>query len=260
MKKSTNIRFKIIYIFIYIILIIINILSILYIIEFLSLKKEAQEQSNLLNNYKNENIDNYQKQNINSNETNEIVNESKEQIAETERMTQLKEIQKINSNIVGWLEIPNTNINYPVLQGSDNEYYMTHNYKKEYSKNDLLIYGHNLGNGEMFQELLKYENQDYYNQHPIIRFTTTKEDAEYEIISVFKSRVYYKSEQNVFRYYYFINANTEDEYNQFINNAKQASLYNIETSAKYGDQLITLSTCSYHVEDGRFAVIGRKIK
>lgn len=276
MKKSTNIKFKIIYIFIYIILIIINILSILYIIEFLSLKKEAQEQSNLLNNYKNENIDNYQKQNINSNETNEIVNESKEQIAETERMTQLKEIQEINSDIVGWLEIPNTNINYPVLQGSDNEYYMTHNYKKEYSKNgaifltkdydwtipssNLLIYGHNLGNGEMFQELLKYENQDYYNQHPIIRFTTTKEDAEYEIISVFKSRVYYKSEQNVFRYYYFINANTEDEYNQFINNAKQASLYNIETSAKYGDQLITLSTCSYHVEDGRFAVIGRKIK
>ena len=276
MKKSTNIRFKIIYIFIYIILIIINILSILYIIEFLSLKKEAQEQSNLLNNYKNENIDNYQKQNINSNETNEIVNESKEQIAETERMTQLKEIQEINSDIVGWLEIPNTNINYPVLQGSDNEYYMTHNYKKEYSKNgsiflakdydwtipssNLLIYGHNLGNGEMFQELLKYENQDYYNQHPIIRFTTTKEDAEYEIISVFKSRVYYKSEQNVFRYYYFINANTEDEYNQFINNAKQASLYNIEASAKYGDQLITLSTCSYHVEDGRFAVIGRKIK
>lgn len=276
MKKSTNIKFKIIYIFIYIILIIINILSILYIIEFLSLKKEAQEQSNLLNNYKNENIDNYQKQNINSNETNEIVNESKEQIAETERMTQLKEIQEINSDIVGWLEIPNTNINYPVLQGSDNEYYMTHNYKKEYSKNgsiflakdydwtipssNLLIYGHNLGNGEMFQELLKYENQDYYNQHPIIRFTTTKEDAEYEIISVFKSRVYYKSEQNVFRYYYFINANTEDEYNQFINNAKQASLYNIEASAKYGDQLITLSTCSYHVEDGRFAVIGRKIK
>ena len=276
MKKSTNIKFKIIYIFIYIILIIINILSILYIIEFLSLKKEAQEQSNLLNNYKNENIDNYQKQNINSNKTNEIVNESKEQITETERMTQLKEIQKLNSDIIGWLEIPNTSINYPVLQCNDNEYYMTHNYKKEYSKNgsifltkdydwtipssNLLIYGHNLGNGEMFQELLKYENQDYYNQHPIIRFTTTKEDAEYEIISVFKSRVYYKSEQNVFRYYYFINANTEDEYNQFINNAKQASLYNIEASAKYGDQLITLSTCSYHVEDGRFAVIGRKIK
>lgn len=172
--------------------------------------------------------------------------------------------------------IEGTSINYPVLQGTDNEYYMTHNYKKQKSKNgsifltkdydwsipssNLLIYGHNLNNGTMFQELLKYAKEEFYEEHPVIRFTTNKEDAEYEIISAFKSRVYYKTEKNVFRYYFFVNAKSEAEYNEFVQNAKKASLYYIDKTGKFGDQLITLSTCSYHVEDGRFVVVGRKTR
>lgn len=203
-------------------------------------------------------------------------NEEQEEVLEqTERMLKVKKLQEENKDVVGWIEIEGTNINYPVLQGVDNEYYMNHNYKKEKSKNgsifltkdydwsipssNLLIYGHNFNNGTMFQSLLKYADENFYKQHPIIRFTTAEEDSKYEIISVFKSRVYYKSEKNVFRYYYFVNAKTEEEYNEFIKNAKKASLYDIDATAKYGEQLITLSTCSYHVEDGRFAVIGRKI-
>ena len=272
MKKDTKAKIKKIYIFIYAILIFLIILSLLYIIKFSLLKKEAIAQSNLLNNYTNEIISSTLKE-----EKNRILNEVPNQtsIEETERILAVKELKKENSDIVGWLEIENTNINYPVLQGTDNEYYMTHNYKKDKSKNgsiflnneydwsipssNLLIYGHNLNNGTMFQELLKYADESFYIEHPIIHFTTTKEDAKYEIISVFKSRVYYKSEENVFRYYYFINANSEEEYNQFVSDAKKASLYNIDATAKYGDQLITLSTCSYHVKDGRFAVVGRKI-
>ena len=203
------------------------------------------------------------------------VDENKVTKVETERMLQVQSLKTENPDIVGWLEIKGTNVSYPVLQGTDNEFYMTHNYKKEKSKNgsiflskdydwnipstNLLIYGHNMQNGTMFEELLKYADYNFYVQHPIINFTTVDEDAEYEIISVFKSRVYYKSEQNVFRYYYFINAETEDEYNEFVSNAKNSSLYNIDANATYGDQLITLSTCSYHVKDGRFAVVGRKI-
>lgn len=282
MEKSTKVRLKKIYFFIYLILILAIILSVVYIIQFFSLRKEAIEESNLLNKYGNE-IAKKEKSNeepniVESNveEKSEKVEEEPEQetVVESGRMIQVKEIKEENPDIVGWLEIQNTGISYPVLQGTDNEYYMTHNYKKEKSKNgsifltkeydwtipssNLLIYGHNLGNGTMFQELLKYASKDFYNQHPTIRFTTTEEDAEYEIISVFKSRVYYKSEKNVFRYYYFVNANTVEEYNQFITDAKKASLYNIEATAEYGDQLITLSTCSYHVKDGRFAVVGRK--
>ena len=195
---------------------------------------------------------------------------------ETERMKLLKELQKENSDIVAWIEIEDSKINYPVLQGTDNEYYMTHTYKKEYSKDgslfldknydwtkpssNLLIYCHNnIGSKEMFVDLMNYEDEEYYNTHKMIRFTTPKEDAEYEIIAVFKSRVYYKSETDVFRYYFFIDAENEQEFNEYVQNSKEASLYNIEATAEYGDQLLTLSTCSYHTEDGRFAVVARKI-
>lgn len=195
---------------------------------------------------------------------------------ETERMKKLKELQKENSDIVAWLEIEDSKINYPVLQGEDNEYYMTHTYKKQYSKDgslfldkdydwskpsaNLLIYGHNnIGSKEMFVDLMNYEDEEYYNTHKTIRFTTAEEDAEYEIIAVFKSRVYYKSEKDVFRYYYFIDAQNEQQFNEYVQNSKEASLYDIEATAEYGDQLLTLSTCSYHTEDGRFAVVARKI-
>ena len=195
----------------------------------------------------------------------------------TDRMLKLEELQKENSDIIAWLQIEDSNINYPILQTTDNSYYMTHNYKKEYSidgslfldkdydwsipSSNLLIYGHNnRGSKEMFVDLLKYKDEEFYNKHKTIRFTTNEEDAEYEIIAVFLSRVYYKSETNVFRYYYFINANTEEEFNKYIEESKKASLYNIEATAKYGDQLLTLSTCEFSQEDGRFAVVARKVK
>ena len=287
MEEKTKAKRKRIHVIVYLLLSILMALSIIYIINFFSLKQEAKEQSKLLNTTNiltmedtNELVQNHlenEKENVETEleEGEDITTEDiEEKTQETERMLQVKQLQEQNTDIVGWLEIENTNINYPVLQGTDNSYYMTHNYKKENSKNgaifldanynwnipsnNLLIYGHNLGNGMMFQELLKYEKKSFYSQHPVIRFTTAEEDAQYEIISVFKSRVYYKSEKNVFRYYHFINNESEKEYNQFVKNAKNASLYPIDATASYGDQLITLSTCSYYVEDGRFAVVGRK--
>ena len=275
MKKISKSKRKIIYYSIYTILALLIILSIIYIANNFLSKKQAKQESQLLDEIE---IDENQVE-----ETNKIAEEieetTQENIDETtnqnsERILKVQKLQEENSDIVGWLEIEGTSINYPVLQGTDNEYYMTHNYKKQKSKNgsifltkdydwsipssNLLMYGHNLNNGTMFQELLKYAKEEFYKEHPIIRFTTNKEDAEYEIISVFKSRVYYKTEKNVFRYYFFVNANSEAEYNEFVQNAKKASIYDIDKTAKFGDQLITLSTCSYHVEDGRFAVVGRK--
>lgn len=277
MKKISKTKRRIIYYSIYTILALLIILSIIYIANNLLSKKQAIQESQLLDKIE---IDENQVKE--TNETTEEANiTTQENIEETinqqnERILKVQKLQEENSDIVGWLEIEGTSINYPVLQGTDNEYYMTHNYKKQKSKNgsifltkdydwsipssNLLIYGHNLNNGTMFQELLKYVKEEFYKEHPIIRFTTNKEDAEYEIISVFKSRVYYKTEKNVFRYYFFVNANSEAEYNEFVQNAKKASLYDIDKTAKFGDQLITLSTCSYHVEDGRFAVVGRKTR
>ena len=288
MEEKTKAKRKGRYVIIYLLLSVLIVLSVIYIINFFSLKQEAKEQTKLLSTidiYERENAKEVA-QNVSENEEEKVESESEEndetvlteiaeeQKQETERMLQVKELQEQNPDIIGWLEVENTNINYPVLQGTDNSYYMTHNYKKENSKNgsifldatynwnipsnNLLIYGHNLGNGMMFQELLKYEKESFYQEHPVIRFTTAEEDAEYEIISAFKSRVYHKSEKNVFRYYFFLNSESEEEYNQFVKNAKNASLYSIDATANYGDQLITLSTCSYYVQDGRFAVVGRR--
>lgn len=242
------------------ILIILMIVSTIYVIYFFRLKFQAKEESNLLNSIKIERM--------------QIPENSKEKVIITERMLQVKELQKQNSDIVGWIEIEGTNINYPVLQGTDNEYYLDHDYKREktakgsiflnkdYDWNipstNLLIYGHNMKNGEMFEDLLNYSSEEYYKNHPIIRFTTANEDKEYEIFSAFRARVYYKSETNVFRYYNFINANSEEEYNEFIKNAKSSALYDTGINASYGEKLITLITCSYHVNDGRFVVIGKE--
>lgn len=194
----------------------------------------------------------------------------------TEKMLKLEELQKENNEIIGWIEIEGININYPVLKTKDNDFYLTHNYKKEKSasgslfldkdfdlengSSNYLIYGHRNKQGLMFEDLLKYAKEDFYKEHKTIQFTTNKEDATYEILAVFYSRVYYKSEKNVFRYYYFVNANNEAEYNDFINEAKKASIYDTGITAQYGEQLLTLSTCEYSQEDGRFAIVAKKIK
>ena len=249
---------------IYIIFLLLFLASAAYIFKFNFDMQNTKKESNLLNNL--QISENTQAQ---DNTENVIVVPQNEK-EKTERMSKLETLQKQNSEIVAWIEIKNTKINYPVVQGSDNSYYLNHNYKKKYSVNgaifldkdyvwdppssNLLIYGHHT----TFKDLLKYENKNFYKKHPTIRLTTNQEDVNYEIIAVFKSKVYYQSEKNVFRYYYFINAKNEKEYNDFVANSKKASLYDTGKTANYGEQLLTLSTCSYHTKDGRFVIVAKK--
>ena len=223
------------------------------------------------NDYKDKSVNNFNKEEFKTDKNNSA---NGEDIKSNRQM--LEELRKENEDIIGWLEIKDTNINYPVLQASDNDYYLNHNYKKEKSISgslfldasfdvenggtNYLIYGHRTQNGLMFEDLLKYSKKDFYESHKTFNFTTLKEDATYEIISVFYSRVYYTNEKDVFRYYYFVNAKNEDEFNDFIFNAKKVSIYDTGVSANYKDQLITLSTCEYSKENGRFVVVAKKIK
>lgn len=252
-KKSNN-KFKKI---ILLLLIVIFICCIGYIIYYLyNNHKEKQDNTNVFDNV--------------------VVDDTQVTEEKTEKMLQLEELQKENNEIIGLLEIEDTNINLPVCQATDNEFYLTHNYKKEKAtggslfldkdfdlingSSNYLIYGHRNKQGLLFEDLLKYTKEDFYNNHKTIKFTTNKNDSVYEIISVFYSRVYYKKEQNVFRYYYFVDAADEQEYNDFINNCKKSSIYDTGVTASYGDQLLTLSTCEYSQEDGRFVVVAKKIK
>ena len=225
----------------------------------------------------NRGIDAYSEIKVQANYLYNIPNlKSEESVKISPKILKLQKLQKINSDIVALIEIEGTNINYPVLQTDNNSYYMTHNYKKEKSKNgaifldkdynwnipstNLLIYGHNnIGSKEMFAELVKYKKEAFYKKHKTINFITNEQEAKYEIISVFLSKVYYKHEINVFKYYYFINANDKQEFDEYVNNCKKLSLYEIDATAEYGDQLMTLSTCEYSKLNGRLAIVTKKI-
>ena len=272
---------------IYLILILLIILSSAYIVKSFASKIEATKEKDLLNSVTVEEVIENEEENINNSEinnqnvgekskeeTNKEENNQEKQQDSLKRIAQIKKLKEEYKNIIGWIEIKDTNISYPVVQGEDNEFYLTHDYKGDkaergaifldsnydwnISGNNFMLYGHYMLNDEMFTDLTKYVKEDFYKEHPTIRFTTENENAEYDIIAVFRSKVYNKSDKDVFKYYQFINSGSEKEYNNFIKNIKEASLYEIEETAKYGDQLITLTTCSYHTEDGRFVVVGRK--
>lgn len=186
-------------------------------------------------------------------------------------------LKQENKDVVGWIQIDNTIINYPIMQSTDKDkdYYLTHNYKNEYSKygsiylykdsnitdvnSNVIIYGHNMKDEQMFNTLLKYENQDFYNEHKTIKIATEQEESVYEVVSVFKSRVFYQDEKDVFRYYNYTNFESPETYNTYINNCKKIQLYDTGVSAEYGEQLITLITCEYSQENGRMVVVAKKI-
>ncbi len=200
-------------------------------------------------------------------EITDIVNQSEER---EENTINIEELYKINNDIVGWIQIDNTNINYPVMQTKDSpNYYLKRNFYKKYSSlgtpymaencnietsDNLIIYGHHIKGKRVFGELENYKSKEYYNSHKNIRFYTMQEKAEYEIIAVFKTIAY-----TGFRYYEFYNAKDEREFDTFISNCKELSFYDTEKIAIYGDKLITLSTCEYSNKDGRLVVVARKI-
>lgn len=188
----------------------------------------------------------------------------------------LEEYQGLKEEIpelVGWLCIPDTGIDYPVVQGS-NDFYTGHDpYGNEdvYGSifleqvndinkpdNNLLIYGHNRKDSRMFGELMEYKSEDYYRAHPYIEFDTLYAHGTYEIIAVFLSRVYYSTDTE-FKYYQFFGSENEEEFQNYVDNVKELSLYPIEADAAFGDELITLSTCEYSVENGRLAIVAKKL-
>ena len=200
--------------------------------------------------------------------------EKTEEQEKTERSYKVEKLKSESPEVVGWLEIEGTNINYPVCQSQDNDYYLTHTYKKEKNSNgslfldkdykfgetnNILIYGHRNKKGLMFDELIKYESFQFYKEHNQIRFTTDTTDDSYKIISVFKSRVYYQDENNVFRYYNYVDIKNQIDYTKFVEKCKKISLYETDTTAQYGEQLMTLSTCDYSQKNGRFVVVAKKV-
>ncbi len=115
-------------------------------------------------------------------------------------------------------------------------------------------------NSQMFADLWKYKDKKFYEQHPIIKIATEENEADYEIIFAFKSKIFYQDEKNVFRFYSYFDFKNEKQYNEYINNCKKIQLYDTGKTATYGDQLITLVTCEYSQENGRMVVVAKKMQ
>lgn len=189
-------------------------------------------------------------------------------------LTRFETLYEQNNDLVGWLAIEDTDIDYPVVQCEDDEYYLYHNFNKEKDKygclfvksradintpeTNFIIYGHSMKDGSMFGSLADYESFEFYQKHSLIRFDTLYEERIYEVMAVFPSQVYGEDE-DTFKYYQFYQADTEEEFNYFYENVKNLSLYDTGVTAEYGDTFITLSTCAYHVEDGRFVVVAKRL-
>ncbi len=193
-------------------------------------------------------------------------------------LPELAELYAQNNDLAGWIKIPDTVVDYPVMYTpEDGEFYLYRTFEKqedptkegclfidkhntlEPRDDNLLIHGHNMKNGSMFHTLLDYLDEAFYKEHPVIEFSTLYSADRYEIVSVFLSKVYNKDD-NVFKFYQFYDAKTKEEFDGFLTNIKQLELYPTGITPEYGDELITLSTCEYSQDDGRIAVVARKIK
>lgn len=181
-----------------------------------------------------------------------------------------------NSDMAAWLHIPDTNIDYPVMWTPDNEeYYLRRSFDGSKNSNgclildtdssleplttNLIIHGHNMKSGAMFGKLTDYEDEVFCQEHRIITLYTPEIQRNYEVIAVFRSQVYKKSDQ-VFKFYKFFQADTAEEFDDFYQNIKVLSLYDTGVTAEFGDCFLTLSTCSYHVENGRFVVVAKEVE
>ena len=178
-----------------------------------------------------------------------------------------------NSDMVGWVKIDGTRINYPVMHTPGKpDFYLYRVFDKSYSiygcpylqdncdlnrpSDNFIIYGHHMNDGSMFSDLVKYTSKDFYNSHKIIHFNTITEKHDFEVIAAFSTSV---DEGKGFRYFDFVNAYGSEDYDNYIKNVKKLSYYDTGKTAEFGEKLLTLSTCEYTHNNGRMVVVAKRL-
>ncbi len=185
-----------------------------------------------------------------------------------------QKLYDMNPDFAGWLRIPDTKINYAVmLCEEDEEYYLRRDFNGEHSMagmlfiddesdivtpgTNIIIYGHNMKAGTMFHDLLKYEDESFYQEHRYITFNSLYWDGTYEVLGAFYTQIETR-DSDEYRYYRFFQADNADEFDTYVSYVKDKTPYDT-CDAEFGDELITLSTCAYHTENGRYVVVAKKV-
>ena len=183
----------------------------------------------------------------------------------------------INKDIKGWINIPGTSVDYPVVQYYDNNHYLRRDFngdenelgvpyidfrneieKDEFSTNTI-IYSHNIRTGQFFAQLTNYKEAKYYNENPTITFDTIYNENEWVIFGVFMATVDEK-DGPVFKYHNFVNKVNDEHFEWYIDQVQKRSIINTNVDINVDDKLLTLSTCDYDLGkdiNARFVVVAR---
>lgn len=189
-----------------------------------------------------------------------------------------KELLEENPDTVGWITIEHTNVDNPIVQCGDNEFYLDHgfdgepfragtvfmDYRDVFSWNEeeqstnILLYGHNMANNTMFGSLRRYrQDYSYYKTAPIIQLESNYTSYEYVIFGLVITD---GSAEATWRYWDMEDLSNRTQFNAYIKTVKQKNLTDIPVDVKYGDKLLTLSTCYSDADDSRFLVIARRLR
>lgn len=209
----------------------------------------------------------------NENQFTDILEKEKSNLS-SENTYNLENIAKINSDIIGWIKIDGTNIDYPIMQNGD--YYLHKDIYKNYSSHgtpylapfcnlkksdNLIIYGHHMKDNTMFSQLEKYKNYNFYLKHKYIKFFTIENrrtiENNYEVMIAFKTIAY--SDEG-FRYYNYTDFQNYEDYEEFVENCRNLEFYYTGVVGTHQDKYITLSTCEYSQKNGRMIIVAKKIK
>lgn len=189
------------------------------------------------------------------------------------------ELYAQNQEMVGYIKISNTGVNFPVVQAADNDKYLKYNfynYRSSYGcpfvdyrnnvsdgienfDSNTTIYGHHMKGGAMFAQLNVYRNLSGYRAAPIIEFNTLTGNYKWKIVSVFITNAYAKDDNGTM-FNYTSSLNTQEEFDDFVYQIKWRSMYNIDVDIQPGDKFITLSTCTYEFDNARLVVVGRLVR
>lgn len=182
------------------------------------------------------------------------------------------ELYEQNNDLGGWVTIDGTDVNYPVMFTPENpEKYIHLSFSKKEStsgvpfigadctiqprSDNIVLYGHHMKNGSMFATIVKYQDKDFWREHPLIHFSTLYDEGDYEVFAALATDV---REAKELRCYTFLNARDEVDFQDFIDGIRGAALYETGVEVCYGDVLLTLSTCAYHTNDGRFVILAKR--
>lgn len=175
-----------------------------------------------------------------------------------------------NADCIGWLKIDGINISYPVVQGKDNEFYLHHDFQKNYAicgtlmldfRNDidagqehLIIYGHQMKDGSMFKQLNGYKIEEFYHEHKGITLYLKNQKYQYEVAAVYVTNVAQSG-----GYYDYLHKETRKQQMDYLQQMAAYQLYPTEVTVREDDELLSLSTCEYSSTNGRLIVLARRI-